>query len=442
MKKIITLLSILFVLNTNSFSQKIGEEIKQNSKAKTTHTTNEIINESIDGAVEGIKNLFKKKKDKDNASNNKQVDSNHNNQYQTANNQQPTSNIQYDSEITKTDAQGNTDYSAYKNFDFIPAENILFYDDFKDNSKARWGFYDENNINIIHLDGKKWLEVNDGNFFPLGLKILPKEFTLEFDAYIQSNYNGTLDIRFLDKSQAEALSDPYLDNSSLIHLSPKTQMPKTGLGGYEMKKNNDIISPDNEFKFYSWQPELGNYYARISLKRTDNKVSLWVNKEKVLENTDVFIANMDYLLSFHLQTYFVPENKIYITNVRLATGNTHPKNEIQTKKKFVTQNIYFDVNSDVIKPNSYAVLKEIANTIKDIEGQIFIIGHTDSDGADEANLILSQKRAASVKRALVNEFGIDFTKLITDGKGESQPLNQNKTLTEKAQNRRVEFILK
>ena len=128
MKKIITLLSILFVLNTNSFSQKIGEEIKQNSKAKTTHTTNEIINESIDGAVEGIKNLFKKKKDKDNASNNKQVDSNHNNQYQTANNQQPTSNIQYDSEITKTDAQGNTDYSAYKNFDFIPAENILFYD--------------------------------------------------------------------------------------------------------------------------------------------------------------------------------------------------------------------------------------------------------------------------------------------------------------------------
>ena len=112
-----------------------------------------------------------------------------------------------------------------------------------------------------------------------------------------------------------------------------------------------------------------------------------------------------------------------------------------TKKKFVTQNIYFDVNSDVIRPNSYSILKEIAEGIQNVTGTVSIIGHTDNDGKDTDNLVLSQKRAASVKRALVNEFGIPAEKLTTDGKGESQPLNKNSNPAEKAQNRRVEFII-
>jgi outer membrane protein OmpA-like peptidoglycan-associated protein len=68
------------------------------------------------------------------------------------------------------------------------------------------------------------------------------------------------------------------------------------------------------------------------------------------------------------------------------------------------------------------------------------VGHTDTDGDDAKNLDLSSRRAASVRIALTTEFGIESSRLETDGKGEMQPVADNKTPEGKAQNRRVEFI--
>jgi outer membrane protein OmpA-like peptidoglycan-associated protein len=53
---------------------------------------------------------------------------------------------------------------------------------------------------------------------------------------------------------------------------------------------------------------------------------------------------------------------------------------------------------------------------------------------------LSKKRAAAVKDLLVSEFGIDASRLETEGKGETQPIADNKTKEGKTSNRRVEFI--
>jgi outer membrane protein OmpA-like peptidoglycan-associated protein len=53
---------------------------------------------------------------------------------------------------------------------------------------------------------------------------------------------------------------------------------------------------------------------------------------------------------------------------------------------------------------------------------------------------LSQRRAASVKSVLVKEFGIDASRIETDGKGESEPVAKNDSVINKALNRRVEFI--
>ena len=69
-----------------------------------------------------------------------------------------------------------------------------------------------------------------------------------------------------------------------------------------------------------------------------------------------------------------------------------------------------------------------------------IVGHTDSDGDDAKNLDLSKRRAASVKIILSTEFGIDASRMETDGLGETKPVGDNKTPEGKAQNRRVEFI--
>lgn len=432
MKLRTTILMFVSIICVSVNAQIINpkETVKRKAEDKTNQKIDETIDNGLNKLEEGIGDLFKGKKKKEK---NKESKS-----QQTANN---SDNNVYDPPKTKTDDKGNTDYSAYKNFGFVPGEQIIFFEDFKDGSKGRWGAYDiDNEVNVVNHNGTNWMEVKSGAFYPLGLKALPKNFTLEFDVYTPDINTGSLDIRFVDQSQAGALGDPWLDNSSQVTFSPKTQMPQTALGSYQKKINNEELNPQNEFRFYSWLPESGNHYARISLSCNNNKVSVWVNKEQVLDNIDLLAGNLQYLLSFHLQNYFVAENRMYLTHFRLATGVANPKTELESNKKFITQNIYFDVNSDVIRPNSYAILKEIAQSINSTQGNILIIGHTDSDGSDAANLELSKKRAESVKRALVNEFGIGANRLSTDGKGESVPLNKNSNPSEKAANRRVEFI--
>lgn len=86
-------------------------------------------------------------------------------------------------------------------------------------------------------------------------------------------------------------------------------------------------------------------------------------------------------------------------------------------------------------------LKEIATVLQENpDVRVKIVGHTDSDGADASNMDLSKKRGASVKNELVRNFGIDASRLESDGMGESQPVAPNDTPSNKALNRRVEFI--
>ncbi|MDK2771564.1 MAG: OmpA family protein [Flavobacterium sp.] len=436
MKKLV-LTGILFSVFINLSAQEtVGGRVAKNAKDKTYGKVEQKGDEAVDKTLnkieEGIGSIFKKKEKK------KKGKSDKTNKNSNSSSEPMPS---YDPPVTKTDEAGNTDYSAYKDFEFVPAEKIIFFEDFADGSKSRWKAYDNERLNVRNYEGKNWLELNDGGtFFPIALKTLPNDFTLEFDVYTPNKETGTLSVRFIEKAQAGRLEDPNFDISSGLDLSPVSQIPKTGLAQYSVKSDGVVIKSKEGINFYSWQPELDNNYARISLKRTGNKLSAWVNKEKIMDNEEFFLSNKEYYLTFQHDIYFVDAFKMNFSNIRLATGNANPKSDITTKKKFVTQNIFFDVNSDVIRPNSYAILKQIAESIQSIEGNIKIVGHTDSDGKDTDNLILSQKRAESVKRALVNEFGIDANKLTTEGKGESVPLNKNANASEKAQNRRVEFI--
>jgi outer membrane protein OmpA-like peptidoglycan-associated protein len=73
--------------------------------------------------------------------------------------------------------------------------------------------------------------------------------------------------------------------------------------------------------------------------------------------------------------------------------------------------------------------------------KLIIEGHTDSDGPTDKNQILSQKRAESVKSYLVSG-GVSSSRLFTKGYGESTPIASNRTAAGKAQNRRVELVVK
>ena len=77
--------------------------------------------------------------------------------------------------------------------------------------------------------------------------------------------------------------------------------------------------------------------------------------------------------------------------------------------------------------------------LKDYPGiRMRIEGHTDSDGGDDYNLELSQRRAMAVGQYLINA-GVEPDRLEWQGFGETRPIASNQTAEGKAQNRRVEF---
>ena len=110
----------------------------------------------------------------------------------------------------------------------------------------------------------------------------------------------------------------------------------------------------------------------------------------------------------------------------------------------ILEKVYFETNKAVIKTESYAILYEVAETLRQnphIE-LVEVQGHTDSRGAADYNRELSDKRAAEVRRFLIEEGSIDGGRLLSRGYGEDQPVDPSETEAAWAQNRRVEFIIK
>jgi outer membrane protein OmpA-like peptidoglycan-associated protein len=110
------------------------------------------------------------------------------------------------------------------------------------------------------------------------------------------------------------------------------------------------------------------------------------------------------------------EGTAMVTNISLAVGAPDMRNKLITEGKLVSYGIYFDVNKDVVKPESYGTLKEITSILNENPNvKVKIVGYTDSDGANTANLDLSKRRGVSVKNELVKTFGIDVSRLESDG---------------------------
>ena len=100
---------------------------------------------------------------------------------------------------------------------------------------------------------------------------------------------------------------------------------------------------------------------------------------------------------------------------------------------------FFDFDKSVIKPAGKQKLDDLISKIKDINLEVIIaVGHTDSVGSDSYNQRLSVRRSEAVKAYLVSK-GIEKNRVYTEGKGEKQPVADNKTAEGRAKNRRVEI---
>lgn len=105
--------------------------------------------------------------------------------------------------------------------------------------------------------------------------------------------------------------------------------------------------------------------------------------------------------------------------------------------------VNFDYDKADVKPQYHKELADFAEFMKQYPDVfVEIDGHTDSDGSDAYNQKLSQRRANSVRSYLIQKFGMDAKQLTAIGFGEAKPVASNASAEGKAQNRRIEAVLK
>lgn len=346
-------------------------------------------------------------------------------------------------------------FAAYSKYDFVPGEKIIALEDFSKDEigdfPAKWNTNASGEI--VRLDGSdaKWLAfTSSGVLIPEFITQLPENFTIEFDMAVSPTYS------FYDQpllvSVAE-LKNPNeftswgrfgngRSNGVLFSFHPQDAgSAPLGIMGFEVWGNSKVVMQNSKGQLSSFS-KVKNF-AKVAVWRQKQRVRVYVNGEKIWDLPRAFANEVAYNGLVFGRQDAKPDNKFFITNLRLAVGAPDTRHKLIEEGKFATTGIYFTSGSAVIKPESYGVLKEIATVLKENSAvKVVVIGHTDSDGSDELNLKLSKDRAAAVMATLEKEFGIEPGRLESDGKGASEPVGDNLKSEGKAANRRVEFVKK
>ncbi|HET7819774.1 MAG TPA: OmpA family protein, partial [Bacteroidia bacterium] len=122
-------------------------------------------------------------------------------------------------------------------------------------------------------------------------------------------------------------------------------------------------------------------------------------------------------------------------------NNGCPEISEETKKVFAQAltGIQFESGKDILIKTSFSILNNVVEVMKNNPSYMLVInGHTDNQGDNNKNLLLSQKRADAVKKYL-STHGIGESRMTANGYGATQPIEDNKTPKGRAKNRRVEF---
>ena len=159
------------------------------------------------------------------------------------------------------------------------------------------------------------------------------------------------------------------------------------------------------------------------------------------ESYDVVIeapGYMGYNASIDVPAHekFTIHNNVY--NDQLGLNKVY-MDELREGNSIALNNIYFEYNKDVLKPESKNQLDLLVKAMNDYESmKIEVVGHTDAKGTDDYNKKLSKQRSKAVKNYL-KEAGIKSGRVKTVGMGEAMPIASNETDAGRALNRRTEF---
>lgn len=326
---------------------------------------------------------------------------------------------------------------AFSKYDFVPGDKVLLYEDFSQDAvgdfPALWTTNKSGEVNTLSVSPGNWLNLNatEGNWWFLKPIEFPKNFIVEFDI-VPKKAGGryAVGVAMYGENVFKEMSNPYDCKTGLIVTVAKTGWETEGL-----KAGNPKITGNSQLK-----PVVEEKVNHVIIWVQNRRVRIYHLGEKVLDMpTNLYEDSKFTRMAFQL--YRGASCGSYLSNIKITTAAPDTRNKLLTEGKLVTYGIYFDINKDVVKPESFGTLNDIAKILNEVpDVKVKIVGHTDADGAEAANLDLSKRRGAAVKNELIKNFGIDAARLESDGLGETKPVAPNDSPLNKALNRRVEFI--
>ncbi len=449
MKVFAQILALISLFNFSASFAQVAEKVEDRTKRATERRlereADETVNELGDAIERGIGNIFKKKDKQKEATPEpppqpKPVEK----EPETV--QRPEAGNSETKPAQPSKINSGSSLAVYSKFDFIPGEQILFFDNFNDDAigdfPSLWNTNGGGEVVNIENEEQKYIKLASGaGYTPMYDKPLPENYTLEFDLITTGlDYEGLAGSRFT----FSFFSDQVLDrnhakngaefNFSLWKGAKASKLQVQNFGkDVTMKINNSLDFPIH-LKL--------NEKIHFSIMVNKRRLRLYIDESKVLDLPTLLQGEAGRFVHFDLQG--INESlghRAMIGNFKIAETGEDIRSQLMQNGKFSTTGIYFNVNSAEIKPESYGVLKSIANVLAaDPTLKVTVVGHTDSDGEEQFNLKLSKQRAESVKKALISEFAISAGQIESDGKGEAEPVAENTSQTGKASNRRVEFI--
>ena len=344
---------------------------------------------------------------------------------------------------------------SFSKYDFVPGEKIVYYDNFESEAIAElpiaWNTNGSGEVVTLEKTDGKWLRMHKGFVYLTSNKQeFSENYTVEFYVIMQLKNNGWMFPSF-SVGLLSTNDEPTTDNSFLKEQNKYTNSIITLYPGVFNSSKALVESNADDKNYFKSEPkdckQMEQYFGKpmhIAMQVQKERLRVWINETKAFDvpkGVSLTYKMNQLFFKIGATNYAEEQYGMFISNIKVAQGLPDTRHKLIDDGKFSTTAILFDVNAANIKPESGGVLKEIAGVLNEYkEVKIKIIGHTDSDGNDAANLTLSQKRAAAVKEALVKEYGIDGARIETDGKGETVSVGDNKTKEGRAANRRVEFI--
>jgi len=420
MKKLVTILLALFLfvfLSTEGSLAQVKNPVKKTEKEAEKRANKNVdkgINKGFDELEKGIGGLFKKNKKKTKTTNPDEQ------QMEQPSNQ---ANESSESGSNVSEAAPALDWAKY---DFVPGDKVIFEDDLlgEENGEfpSRWDLK-AGNAEVAKFGSDMVIMLRDGHpaivpyFKDSQDDYLPDVFTIEFDLYYPGA--GTFEIHLYDrKNQKSGSPTGYTDISIPYYNEMRMATFKSRLPDENIEKSR---------------------LMHIDIAYTNGKLKAYMDETRLLN-----IPRIDFdpkgltLYTYHASNEYL----YYIKNIRIAEGGVKYYDRILQDGKIIATGIRFDTGKATLKPESMGIINEVTELMQDHPDLKFSVeGHTDNDGDDSSNLVLSEERAKTVMNTMVN-LGISADRLSTKGLGESAPMDTNGTPEGKANNRRVEFVKK